>query len=64
MSEVLTKGEALIELELIRANVEQLLGTIRGDSTLSPRWREEKIALYARRVEALTVAIEALEDLK
>ena len=60
----LTKSEALVELELIRANVERVLMDIRNDSALSQRFRTEKMALYKRRIEALTVAIEALEDLR
>ena len=60
----MTREEALTELELIRTNVERLLQDIRNDSSLSQRFRAEKMAAYKRRIEALTFAIEALEDLR
>lgn len=60
----MTRDEAIAELTLLRANVELLLSNIRADMSLSQRWRNEKIMLYEQRIEALTFAIEVLEDAK
>ncbi len=59
----MTREEAITELRLLRANVERLLSSIREDTQLSQKWRNEKIGVYGRRIEALTFAIETLEDL-
>ena len=58
------KSEAIAELELLRANVKLALDNIRHDASLSQRFREAKLAAYTRRVEALTLAIEALGELR
>ena len=60
----MTRAEAITELQLLRTNTERLLGDIRADNKLSQKWRNEKILMYERRIEALTFAIEALEDLR
>ena len=59
----MTRDEAITELQTLRANVGRVLDDIRNDGALSQKWRNEKIILYERRIEALTFAIEVLEDL-
>ena len=59
----MTREEAIQELRVVYANVEKVLSEIHADASRSQRWRNEKIDMYQRRLEALTFAIEALEDL-
>ena len=60
----MTIEEAITELQLIQTNVARVLSDIRADTMVSQKWRNAKINEYERRLEALTFAIEALEDLR
>ena len=60
----MTREDAIAELTLLRTNVEQFLENLRdGHSAFSQKERSQKMLAYERRIEALTFAIEALEDL-
>lgn len=58
----MTRAEAIAELHLIRVNVERVMNDVRNDSR-SQKWRNERLMAYERRLEALTFAIEAIEDM-
>ena len=57
----MTREEAIQELKLIRVNVGRIMDDVRNDSR-SQKWRNEKLVAYERRIEALTFAIEVLEE--
>jgi len=59
-----TREEAIQELQRVQTNVARVLSDVRADTLVSQKWRNARINEYERRFEALTFAIEALEDLK
>ena len=59
----MTREDAIAELTLLRTNVEQTLENLRdGHSAFSQKERSQRMLAYERRIEALTFAIEELEE--